>query len=801
MYIIMFREKNILVIGATTIENFLNNIGNICYKYPKRVLGAWLVVALVLALCATFFYKAPGSEITIPGIEAQKGMQKMEKLFPDAGKGSAQIVIATSDGSKLTAFTQPLNELTEKLSAIDGVKMAINPLQNPGAISKDEQIGLLSVQLSDDAGTINQTTVQSINNVLQKTRQQTDLTVEVGGDLANKVPHKILGPKEGIGVLVAALVLVLTFGSLLSAGMPIAVALSAVGISMAGLFSLSRLVDINSTTPALAVMLGLAVGIDYSLFILSRYRTLLSEGISLKEAPGKALKTAGSAVVFAAGTVIIALIGLSVLKIPFITVMGLSAATTVAVAALASITLLPTFFRLAGEKILSKKAWANIKIKNNVSLRTKDSLNKKAIWYKWGVWVSKRPLRVMLIAILIIGVIAIPAKSMKLGMITDQYAPKDTSERKAYDLISKGFGPGYNAPLAVVVEGLSPMSSQELDAYKQNQIDKFKQAQKEQIEKAEVALNEKLAKTPNYEDQIVLLGQSITAKKKMQAQEKAVIKKIDSEVETKGPLLHLYSLSKVVDDLPNVEKALPAQISPDGRSGVLQVIPKTSPSDPATNDLINTLRNKDNQVSWAKGVKFTVTGSTAFEIDINQKLANALPLYMAVVVGLSLVLLLAAFRSVLIPIKATLGYLLSVGAMFGALVAVFQWGWLGITDTPGPIISFVPIMATGILFGLAMDYEFFVVSSMKEAYKNSNNAKRAVVVGFSQGSKVVAAAAVIMVSVFAGFISNDITTVKALGFGLSVGIFIDAFIVRMTIVPAVMSLLGKSAWWLPFVKR
>ncbi len=754
-----------------------------------------------MAVGAIIFFQPPSSNITIPGIEAQKGMEKMTKLFPGSGAGSARIVIATPNAQPINNYKQEITNFTQKISEVNGVKKAYNPLVTPGSINPSGDTALLQVSLEDNAGTISKQTVEDIGQIMQKTRQQTDLTIEVGGDLANKVPHKILGPKEGLGVLIAALVLIITFGSLVSAGMPIIIALSAVGVSMAGLFSLSKIVDINSTTPALAVMLGLAVGIDYSLFMLSRYRSLLASGLGLKEASTKAIGTAGSAVVYAASTVIIALTGLCVLKIPFISVMGLSAATTVAIAALASITILPALFRLAGEKIMSKKAWANIKIKNSVSNRTKATLDKKTIWYKWGNLLTKKPLRAVFFALIIIGVLAIPAKSIKLGMITDQYAPKDTSERKAYDLIAKGFGPGYNAPLLVVVEGLKPVSQSELTLLKNQKIADFKQEKAKKIEQTQKDFNQKLANASSYDEQIILLAQSITAKKQMEKQAGKALEEINTQIKTNGPMLHLYNLSKTVDNLPNVEGAKPISITADGKSGVLQIIPKSAPSDPDTQALISTLRSKDNQASWAEGVKFTVTGTTAFETDINQKLSNALPVYMSVIVGLSIVLLLVAFRSILIPIKATLGYLLSVGAMFGAIVAVFQWGWLGITDTPGPIVSFVPIMATGILFGLAMDYEFFVVSSMKEAYKIKKDAKRAVVVGFSQGSKVVTAAAIIMVSVFAGFIGNDITTVKAIGLGLSVGIFIDAFLVRMTIVPAVMSLLGKAAWWLPFLKN
>jgi RND superfamily putative drug exporter len=356
------------------------------------------------------------------------------------------------------------------------------------------------------------------------------------------------------------------------------------------------------------------------------------------------------------------------------------------------------------------------------------------LWYKWGQKITRHPVISLIVSVIIIGIIALPVKDLQLGLPTDQYAATSTTQRKAYDLLTDGFGVGFNAPLTVVVEGLPVVS----------------------------------------------------------AADRAVA----------GPYANLVQLGKVaatISKLDDVNQAVPAAATMNGTAGIIQVIPKSAPVDHATTELISTLRSVAEQktITGSTNISLSVTGATALQGDINSKLGNALPQYLLVVVGLSLILLIIAFRSLLVPLKATIGFLLSVLAMFGSLVAVFQWGWFGLAAAPGPIISFIPIIAIGIVFGLAMDYEFFLVSSMHESYVQTRNAKRAVVEGFGVGSKVVTAAAIIMISVFAGFITNHDATVQAIGFGLAVGILVDAFLVRMTIVPAVMTLLGDAAWWIP----
>jgi RND superfamily putative drug exporter len=405
----------------------------------------------------------------------------------------------------------------------------------------------------------------------------------------------------------------------------------------------------------------------------------------------------------------------------------------------------------------------------------------------------------LIAAVLVIGVIAIPARSLTLGLPTDQFAAKNSTERVAYDLLSKGFGDGFNGPLTVIVEGLPVASDADRNAIRQPAIDEFNKQVALSSAQQQALFTQEMANATTPSQQQAVQQQMAAAQAAGEAQKSAALSAIDQQVSAYAKYIQLKKVADSISKLDNVDQVLPTKVTDDGTKGILQVTPKSAPSDVATANLIKKLRDKSTQknVSGSDNVTLAVTGSTALQEDINAKLAAALPVYLAVVVGLSFILLVVAFRSILVPLKATIGFLLSVAAMFGALVAVFQWGWFGIAAAPGPIVSFIPIIGIGILFGLAMDYEFFLVSGMHEAYAHTKDAKGAVIHGFGMGSKVVTAAGIIMVSVFAGFVFNHDSTIQALGFALALGILVDAFLVRMTIVPAVMALLDKKAWWLP----
>jgi putative drug exporter of the RND superfamily len=490
---------------------------------------------------------------------------------------------------------------------------------------------------------------------------------------------------------------------------------------MAGLFALSGVVELNTTAPIIALMLGLAVGIDYSLFITSRYRQNLLDGLPPDEAIGRAVGTAGSAVLFAGMTVVIALAGLAVVGIPFLTVMGLAAASTVTVAVLVAITLQPALLGFAGRRVLSRKQRAGGGESTAAADGGAPAAARSAFGFRWARLVIRFRLPVILVSLVGLGVLALPASDMRLAMPDAGAEPVGSPARVSYELISEGFGPGFTGRLAVVVAG-------------------------------------------------------------------------DDRQATAAAVPQVTPLLQRTE---NVLAVAPPQFSPDGRTALIGVVPKTGPNDPATETLVHDIRDA---VGGVQSADVLLTGRTAIGIDISEKLSDALPVYLLLVVGLSVLLLMLVFRSLLVPVKAALGFLLTVGATFGLTVAVFQQGHLADLfglDTPSPLVSFLPILLIGILFGLAMDYQVFLVSRMREDFVHGDTAQQATINGMGHGARVVTAAAIIMISVFGGFIFMDDPTIKSMGFALAAGVAIDAFVVRMTIVPAVMSLLGDKAWWLP----
>jgi len=744
----------------------LHALGLFAFNNPWKVISGWVLLIVVLGLLASQFIQPTSSNISIPGTEAQKAIDRANVLFPNSGKASGRIVFKVADGKSIGDYKTQITDLSTTIRQVEGVSTVADPFIDPSFISQSGTIAYAQVQLKDASGSVTAATISGVQSAV-KTARTSGLQVETGGDLITKVPGEILGVGEMAGVLVALVVLLITLGSLIAAGMPIITALVAIAVSMAGLFSLSQLISINATTPVLGVMLGLAVGIDYSLFIINKYRRLLRDGYSYKNSASKAIGTAGNAVIFAALTVVIALAALTIVNIPFMTLMGLSGAATIAVAAMVSVSLVPAMLGVAGHHVFTKRTRAIVAAAQAKGPQPIHKVSHSTVWYKWGKHLTNHPVVALIISLAIITTLALPVRDLQLGLPTDQYAAGQTTQKKAYDLLTEGFGAGFNGPLTVVVEGLPAVTDAD--------------------------------KTTVRNTLLAQYSQQPTAKNLTPAQRAAAAETLNATVEQYAKFMQLKKVADSLAKLDNVTQTLPAAVVENGTAGIIQVVPNSAPGDQATKDLIQTVRDASNKTSVTgdAAVSLSVTGSAALQDDINSKLGAALPQYLLVVVGLSLILLIVAFRSILIPVKATIGFLLSVLAMFGSMVAVFQWGWLGISDAPGPIVSFIPIISIGILFGLAMDYEFFLVSSMHEAFEQTKKAKEAVVTGFGVGSKVVTAAAIIMVSVFAGFIFNHDSTIQALGFGLAVGILVDAFLVRMTIVPAVMTLLGNAAWWLP----
>ncbi|GAA2633981.1 MMPL family transporter [Dactylosporangium fulvum] len=687
----------------------LYRLGRASFRHRWLVLIVWIVMLGGLGGAAAAFIGPTSSNFTMPGTESQRAIDALKQQFPEASGSTGTIVVAAPEGQKLEASKAVVDGLVLEASKIPGVVGALPPFET-GAVSQDGRYALIQVQFVErtDKVTDEQRSAYERTGAAAK---QAGLRVEHGGEVMNSEPE--VGGREGIGVAIALIVLLVTFGSLVAAGMTMLNALLGVGAGMAGLYALSSTVELTSTAPVLALMLGLAVGIDYSLFITSRYRQHLLEDLHPEEAAGRAVGTAGSAVVFAGATVVIALAGLAVVNIPFLTVMGLAAAGTVAVAVLVAITLQPALLAFAGRRILSRRQ--RRLIAGDVAHHTRN------FGFRWARGVIRFRIPVILVGVLGLAALAIPAADMRIALPGASAGPVDSPARKAADLIEQGFGPGFNGRLALVVSTDSPETTQ---------------AKAQEVMAALQGTDNLLAVTP-----------------------------------------------------PNFSR--------DGKTGLLAIIPKTGPTDAATEDLVHDVRTK---VKAVQGADVALTGQTAVGIDVSEKLSDAMPVYLLLVVGLSVLLLMLVFRSILVPLKAAAGFLLTVGATFGITVLVFQEGHLASLiglDTPGPLVSFLPILLIGILFGLAMDYEVFLVSRMREDYVHGAPPQEATISGMGHGARVVTAAAIIMASVFAGFVLVEDPVIKSMGFALAIGVAIDAFLVRMTIVPAVVSLLGRSAWWLP----
>ncbi|AWT43799.1 MULTISPECIES: MMPL family transporter [Streptomyces] len=704
------------------MATFLYKLGRLAFRRRHFVALIWVALLTLAGVGAASAPAAGNSSFSIPGTEAQKAFDLLEQRFPgmSADGATARVVFQAPDGQKITdAGNKATVEKTVKeLSDGSEVASVADPFTGK-AVSKDGTIAYASVKYEVSGMELQDATKDALKDSAQHARDA-GLTVEIGGDALSAVPET--GATEVIGIAIAAVVLVITFGSLLAAGLPLLTALIGVGIGVSTITALASTLDLGSTTSTLATMIGLAVGIDYALFIVSRYRAELAEGREREEAAGRAVGTAGSAVVFAGLTVVIALVGLSVVNIPMLTKMGVAAAGTVAVAVLIALTMIPALLGYAGRKV--KPAGQKSKLLGGARAERKTASGKPNMGTRWASFVVRRPVAVLLLGVVGLGAAAVPAASLELGLPDDGSQPVSTTQRRAYDLLSEGFGPGFNGPLMVVVDA------------------------------------------------------------KGAADPKAAVASVGDEI--KG--------------MKDVVTVTPAAFNKDGDTATITVIPGSKPSSTTTEDLVHGIRDAGAGIKAKTDAELLVTGTTAMNIDVSQKLNDALIPYLVLVVGLAFLLLIVVFRSILVPLKAALGFLLSVMAALGAVVAVFQWGWLsgllGVEET-GPVMSMMPIFMVGVVFGLAMDYEVFLVTRMREAHVHGEKPSQAVVTGFRHGARVVTAAAVIMMAVFAGFIGSSESMIKMIGFGLAIAVFFDAFIVRMAIVPAVLALLGKRAWWLP----
>ncbi|MGW5055614.1 MMPL family transporter [Actinokineospora sp. NPDC004072] len=676
------------------MARLLYRLGIAAQRRKLAVVLLWLVVLVGSGVGALTLAGTMSNSFAIPGQESTAALETIKAEF-DSGGAKARVVVRAAEGRTLTEDPRAVAGLVAELGRVPGVVGASNPFDPAApAVNAQQDTAYSTVAFSAGVGEVTEEQRAALMEVVDRARAG-GLTVEVTGEAMQVAPH-IGGVTEAVGVVVALVILALTYGSLVAAGMNLLTAGVGVGIGVLGITIATGFMDLQSTTTALAGMLGLAVGIDYALFIINRYRQELRQGADVPTAIGVAVGTAGSAVVTAGITVIIALVGLVVVGIPFLSQMGLAAAATIVVAVLVAVTLVPAVLGFLGRKALPRK-----------------ERPVRGFHAGWVGGVTRRRVAALLLAIIGLGVVAVPVTAMRTTLVPAP--PADSTQARAEALLAEGFGPGVNGPLVILFEG------------------------------------DDAVQTAN-----------------------AAVAGIDA-----------------IDDTAVVTPGIPNR---DGTKAMVTVLPESGPTSEATERLVADLRDH------LDGVDASVTGATAVSVDVATSLDDALPVYLVLVVGLALVLLVLVFRSLLVPLVGVLGFLLTVGASLGATVAVFQWGWLADAvnlDSTGPLISLTPILVIGILFGLAMDYQIFLVSRMHEAHHRGAAARDAIGIGFRQAAPVVVAAALIMFAVFAGFVPAGEPAIKSIAFALAVGILADAFVVRMVLVPAALALLGERAWWLP----
>ncbi|MGO4299774.1 MMPL family transporter [Leifsonia sp. RAF41] len=737
------------------MSSLLYSVGRWAYRARKLVVIIWIGLLAVLGGGALLFNQGTDNSFSIPGTESQEALDTLSRTFPQVSGTTAQIVVVAPDGQTVDDgdIKQPIEDAVGSITDIPGVSGVSSPYskQVKNLISDDRSAAIITVQLKGQMTTVTAETKTAVKDAgadLAKALPDGAKSA-VGGQLfSQNLPT--LSVIELLGVGIALVVLILTFGSFLAAGMPLLTAILGVAISMCLIFIATLFGSISSTTPMLALMLGLAVGIDYSLFIISRHQGQLKAGVPPEESAARAVATAGSAVLFAGLTVIIALAGLAVAGIPFLTTMGIAASAAVAVAVVIALTLTPALLGFAGARLTPGRRKAARAAKRREADAPAETAGASAetpapasapapaadfahaataeippgFFRGWVRTVTRIPIITVVAVVVGLGIAALPALQLRLALPDAGSQPESSPARVAYDLVSDHFGPGYNGPLIVT----------------------------------------------------------------------------GSIIQSSDPVGLMKKIGDEIADLPGVASVPLATPNATADTGIVQVVPTTGPNDQKTADLVAEIRSKHQHFLDEYGVDLKVTGNTAAQIDVSSRLAGALLPFGILVVGLSLILLTMVFRSIAVPIKAALGYLLSVGAAFGAVTVVFEWGWFADAlhvDKTGPIISFMPIILMGVLFGLAMDYEVFLVSRIREDYVHGGNARRAIQSGFVGSAKVVTAAAIIMISVFAAFVPEGDASIKPIALGLAVGVFVDAFLVRMTLVPAVLQLLGEKAWWMP----
>lgn len=693
-----------------------------CFRHRFIVIGLWIVALLGITAASQGFGSKYAEDFTLPSTDSSKALDLLKGISKDGSAGETDTIVwQVKDGTVRDAVVQSrVSDMLAKVATMSAIESVASPYSPQGAyqVSKDGKTAYASVTFKEDAAHIKSDDVNKLISTAQAARMD-GLQVELGGNSIKQAQQAEPSSSEAIGVLAAAVILFIAFGSLLSMTVPIIAALVALGAGIGGIELLSHVMSISSIAPTLGALIGLGVGIDYALFIITRYSSGIMGGMKPEEAAVKALNTAGRAVIFAGGTVCVALLGLLTVRISFLGGMGVAAAVIVLVSVLASITLLPALLGLFKMRILSRR--------NRRKLRENGPVNEETVrgfWARNAAFVEKRAVPVAIAATLAIAVLIVPFFSLRLGSSDSGNDAQTSTTRKAYDMLADGFGPGFNGPLQLVAE----------------------------------------VKTPEQQAAFTKLATS----------------------------LH---------HTPGVAQAVLMPQQPGSQLGIIQAIPTTSPESKETSELITNLRdNVVPKAAGSSGIKVYVGGATAIFDDFATVITNKLPIFLAVIIGFGFLILMVAFRSLLVPLTAAVMNLLAAGAAFGVVVAVFQWGWgssLPSIGGAGPIESFLPVIMLSILFGLSMDYQVFLVSRMHEAWVHGKDNHYAVRLGQRETGRVITAAATIMICVFLSFVLGGERVIAEFGIGLAASVLIDAFILRNFLVPALMHIFGRANWWLP----
>ncbi len=775
----------------------LFRLGRLCVRRRWIVLAIWLLIFAALAVWARALGPNVSDNLTLPGTDSHAATDLLEKRFPSQANGMNPVVLRAPGGEKITAskFQTPIDDTVKAFNADPAIRSATSPLASDSdELSKTKSIGYVALNLRPSPSELTLDTANRIVALADPARHA-GLEVGFGGYLGQKVSKPDTHSSEAIGLGMAVIVLLFTFGTVVAMGLPIFTAIIGLVCGLSIITLLSHVAVVPTVAPTLATMIGLGVGIDYALFIVTRHLEQRRDGMETSESIARAAASSGGAVVFAGSTVMVALLSLAVVNIPLVTTLGYTAALVVAVAVLGAITLLPAVLGLVGDRI----------DRLPIPLPNRKADDHPHGWMRWGGFVARHPLPCALVAIVVLAVLALPTLDIYLGQQDNRAMPQSTDARRASDGLTAGFGAGTNGPLLVSVD----LSNKPAKADQAN-LDKLSNQEQDQKDKAnkqaqqqEQQLAGQLEAEGMPPDQAQAEAQS-----QVQPQLDKQISKIEQQSDTKRKKLEQPAtdprLQDLRDDLKQtsgVKSVTQPLVNKDGTAAVLNATPTTDPSDRATADLVEQLR--DTTIPKAeKGNDMTVNvgGQTAGYVDLASEISSRLIITIAVVVALSFVLLLLAFRSVVIPLTAGLMNLVSIGAAFGVVTAVFEKGWgaslVGL-DGQVPIVSFVPLMMFAILFGLSMDYEVFLMTHIREHWLGSGDNKQSVIAGVGTTGRVITSAALIMVSVFFAFIINGDPTVKQFGVGMGVAVAVDATLVRCLLVPSVMVLVGRANWWFP----